>query len=134
MKKFDYTYSAPTEEERKEIEALRREYSPSENKGALEQLRALDKKVRLPADIAAVVLGIAGLLLLGVGMCLTMDVLASGTVFFALGVVVGIFGIGLTIANYFIYKAILNHRKKKYGEEVLKLTEQLLNGGGFTKS
>ncbi|MDE7265511.1 MAG: hypothetical protein K2N52_04485, partial [Clostridia bacterium] len=71
MKKFDYTYSAPTEEERKEIEALRREYSPSENKGALEQLRALDKKVRLPADIAAVVLGIAGLLLLGVGMCLT---------------------------------------------------------------
>ena len=130
MKKFEYTYSAPTEEERKEIEALRREYSPRESAGALERLRALDKKVRLPADITAIVLGVAGILLLGLGMCLTMDVLASGTAFFVLGVVVGIIGIGLTVANYYIHRAILNRRKKKYGEEVLKLTEQLLNGNG----
>ena len=55
--KFDYTYAALTEEERLEIEQMRREYSPEQNKlSALEKMRRLNRKVRRPAEITAVVM------------------------------------------------------------------------------
>lgn len=37
------------------------------------------------------------------------------------------FGITMVAANYFLYRAILRARKKKYAKEVIDLTDDLLN-------
>ena len=127
--KFDYTYSAPTESERKEAEAYKREYMPERKQlSVIEKMRALDKKVKLPAEILAAVLGVIGTLMLGVGMCLSMDVFYLTVNLLPLGVVIGILGIAVVISDYFIYKAYLSYRKKKYADEILALTEKFLNG------
>lgn len=59
-------------------ENIRRQYEPkSEQAAKLERLEALDKKVRLPATIFSCIFGCAGALVLGVGMCLAMKIIAS---------------------------------------------------------
>ena len=123
--KFDYTYSAPTEAERMEVQSMRSEYSlvPKE-RTALEKMRLLDKKVRLPAFVFAYVFGIVGLLVFGTGMCFGMKVIGNSL---ALGIVFGIVGLGMCIANYYIYNAFLSARKKKYSAEILKLSEIVLH-------
>ena len=90
----------------------------------VEQLQKLDRKVRRPASLFAYVFGAAGALVLGTGMCLAMKIIANMMV---LGIVVGVIGIAMVSANYFIYKAILAHRKKKYAQSVLQLSDELLN-------
>lgn len=91
----------------------------------LEKLRRLDEKVKRPADILAYTLGVIGALILGVGMCICMGVLGASNLF-ALGIVVGVAGIAVVVANYFIYRAVLNSRKKKYSAEVLALSDRIL--------
>lgn len=124
MNEFDYDYSAPTESERMEIEAMRREYSPENKKeDALSRIRALDRKVRLPAEITGYVLGVIATLVLGIGMCMSLEAIPGGMI---LGVVIGVAGIVLLAFNYKIYKLILKSRKNKYGKEIVELTEKLL--------
>lgn len=83
------------------------------------------EKVKRPADILAYTLGVIGALILGVGMCICMGVLGASNLF-ALGIVVGVAGIAVVVANYFIYRAVLNSRKKKYSAEVLALSDKIL--------
>lgn len=107
------------------IENLCRQYQPEgEEQTKLEKLRRLDAKVRRPAEIFAYVFGAVGTLVLGTGMCLAMQVIANSV---AVGVVVGVLGIAMVSANYFIYRAILARRRKKYSEEIVKLGNELLN-------
>ena len=46
--KFEYTYSMPTEAERKEIASIRRQYedAPKTTDGKLERVRKLDARVK----------------------------------------------------------------------------------------
>ena len=107
------------------VENIRSQYEPkSEQLTKLEQLQKLDRKVRRPASVFAYVFGAAGALVLGTGMCLAMKIIANMMV---LGIAVGVIGIAMVSANYFIYKAILAHRKKKYAQSVLQLSDELLN-------
>ncbi|MDE6373188.1 MAG: dihydropteridine reductase [Clostridia bacterium] len=112
------------------VTKIREGYIPRE-RTKLDELRALDKKVKLLPSVLAYVFGSVAALVLGVGMCLAMQVigagLASPTVLMAVGVVVGCAGIALCAVNYFIYKAFLKSRKNKYGGEILALSNQLLN-------
>ena len=91
----------------------------------LEKLRKLDEKVKRPADIFAYTFGVVGALVLGVGMCIAMDTIGAESLF-PLGVVVGVIGIAAVVANYFIYRAILKSRKKKYSAEVIALSDKIL--------
>lgn len=91
----------------------------------LDELKALDKKVKRPARVTSYILGIVGALILGVGMCCAMDIF--GKSFFALGIVVGIIGIAIVSINYFVYKKILNYRKDKYSQEIITKSNELLN-------
>ena len=43
------------------------------------------------------------------------------------GIVIGIVGMGMALLNYPIYKGILKRRKKKYGAEILALSEKIMN-------
>lgn len=112
------------EKERQYAEELRRAYADkNESETKLEKLRKLDASVRRPAEIFAYVFGILGALVLGVGMCLAMEVIAS---LMPLGIAVGVVGIAMVSANYFIYRAILKSRKHKYAKEILTLSDELL--------
>ena len=65
---FQYTYSAKQQEE---IEAIRKKYLPPQE-DKMEQLRRLDKSATKKGTALSIVVGVAGCLLMGVGMCCSM--------------------------------------------------------------
>lgn len=90
------------------------------------QLRKLDQKAKLPANVFAYTFGILSTLLLGIGMCLCMKVIGSGTTAMtAIGVVVGVVGIAGMGTNYPIYKKILEKGKNKYGSDIIRLAKEI---------
>lgn len=109
-------------DEKQYASKLQEEYS-EKVPGDVDKLKKLDEKVKLPANIFAYTFGVIGALVLGVGMCLAMKVIGD---MFALGIVVGIVGIVMVSANYFIYKAILKSRKNKYASEVISLSNNII--------
>lgn len=122
---FEYTYSAPTEQERKEIESIRRQYQSqpvSDREEKLNRLRKLDSFVKNSATTVALILGVVGLLIFGLGMTMVLE-----WELYIWGVVVGTVGLTPIMIAYPVYNLILNKNKEKYGEQILTLTEQLLN-------
>ena len=99
-------------------ERLREEYTQKPKTG-LEEAKKLDQKCKLPAYIFAYTFGIIGALVLGVGMCLAMEVIASGPAMIALGIIIGIIGIVMVSINYPIYNKILKARKEKYASSII---------------
>ena len=120
---FNFRYTAPTEEERKEIDSIRRQYAPQEQtETKLQRLRRLDSLVKKTAVIWSLCLGIIGILIFGVGltMVLEWDILLWGVVLMLVG------SAPMAIA-YPIYKVVLKKYKNRYGDEILRLSEELLN-------
>ena len=111
-------------EQREYVESVVKSYQEKEFT-KLDELKRLDSKVKLPAEIFAYVFGSIGALLLGLGMCIAMGVILAEL--FILGIVIGLVGIVMVTVNYFIYQKILKSRKEKYAEEVLSLSKELLN-------
>lgn len=120
---FNYKYSAPTEAERREISDIRKQYAPqNEEESKLQRLRRLDNAVRGTAAAWALALGIVGCLIFGLGlsMILEWNIVAWGVVLCVLGAVP-------TSLAYPVYNAVFNAKKQKYGKEILRLTDELLN-------
>lgn len=93
-----------------------------------DELKALDKKVKRPANIFAYVYGSISSLVLGTGMCLAMKTIGAELSFaIPLGICVGIAGIALMLSTYPIYKSILKSRKRKYSKRIFELSDSLLN-------
>ena len=110
----------------KTIEKIKNSYVESETT-KLDELKALDKKVRRPAQVFSYIFGSIGSLVLGSGMCMAMKVIfASWQFVMPVGIAVGLVGIAMVSANYFIYKKMLSSRKKKYAEKVLALSDEIL--------
>lgn len=105
------------------VKSIREEYE-ERDETKIEKLRRLDQKVKTPANIFAYVFGIAGALILGVGMCLAMKIIGD---LMPLGIVIGCVGIVMVSVNYFIYRAILKSRKEKYSDRILKLADEATN-------
>ena len=120
--KFNYTYSAPTEEERREIESIRSAYTGGEHARKLERLRSLNKHVRNMPMCVALTLGIVGVLIFGLGMTMILEwsVLACGVAVAALGVLPMAFAAPA-------YNLVLKREKEKHKEEIMRLSEELLN-------
>ena len=116
---FSYTYSA---EEQQELKKIREKYLPKEE-NKMEQLRSLDSKATGKATMIAIIIGVIGALLLGVGMCCTM--VWQGR-WFVPGILVGIIGIGIVAIAYPVYNKTLKTEREKIAPEVLRLTEELL--------
>ncbi|MDE5546877.1 MAG: hypothetical protein K2I88_05380 [Anaeroplasmataceae bacterium] len=110
--------------ERNYVEKLVKQYKEKEP-SKLDDLKALDKKVNRPALIFACIFGIIGSLVLGVGMCIAMKVILENL--FYLGVIVGVIGIFMVCINYPIYQKILKGRRAKYSEQIVTLSNELLN-------
>ena len=109
--------------EMKTIERIRANYTEKEIT-KLDALKAHGKKVKRPAQIFANVYGSLSSLVLGTGMCLAMKVIGNSM---ALGIVIGLVGIALTLTAYPIFKAILKRRKNKYAKQIFELSDSLLN-------
>lgn len=107
-----------------QIEQIRASYMPKQEPTKFEQLKQLDKKVKNPAKIFAYIFGSVSSLILGTGMCLAMKIIGSSM---ALGIVIGVVGLALMGVNYPIYKAILKKRINKYSQQVIELSDSLLN-------
>lgn len=121
--KFEYTYRAPTSEERRQIEEIRRFYgTDGGRREKYARLKKLDKRVKDTAAACALGLGVAGCLLFGLGMSMILawDILGGGIAVCALGIV------PIVLANP-MYNFILKRNKAKYGPEILRLSEELLN-------
>ena len=97
----------------------------------LDELRALDAKVKRPANVFSYIFGSISAIIMGCGMSLVMTDIAEmihlngDPMIFGIGI--GIVGLVLALVNYPIYKGILNSRKKKYGDQILKLSEKIMN-------
>lgn len=125
---FEYTYSAPEQEE---IRRIREKYLPREERESkMEQLRRLDGSVTEKGTVWSLVLGIVGCLMLGIGMCccmVWMDVVWNGISLFWLGIPVGIAGMVLMGLAYPLYRRITEAERKRLAPQILRLTEELMD-------
>lgn len=99
----------------------------------LDELKALDHKVKAPANGFAYVFGTVAALALGAGMSLVMtDIGAQLGISnpMPIGVIIGIIGMAMAIVNYPIFKAILSSRKNKYADRILSLSEKIMREEG----
>ena len=120
-KEFKYSYSAPTEKERVEIEQIKSRYQLSSSNEKLVRLKKLDSKVKNTPTIVSLILGIVGVLVFGTGltMALEWNLLLWGAVVSLVGCV------PITLA-YFVYNAIYEKLKTKYAHEIIELSNELL--------
>lgn len=125
-REFNYRHTAPTEVERKEIESIRRQYTEPETKeeSKLQKLRRLDAKVRNTPTVVALVLGVVGCLIFGLGLTTVLEWSKM-----LVGVIVMVIGAIPMAAAYPAHKLTLKQYKAKYGAEIVALSESLLNGG-----
>lgn len=118
---FEYAYSAPTERERREIADIRKSYLPTAQQSKADRIRILDKRVRMPPRILAVILGGGGILVFGAGLTMILE-----WALYLWGVVVSVCGAGLMVAAHPAYVCLLTHNKQKYAAEILRLSDELL--------
>ena len=112
------------------VQKIRTQYTEKEHTG-LDELKALDAKVKKPANTFGYTYGCVSAIVMGTGMSLVLtDIgsvvgLASAMV---PGIAIGVVGMGMALTTYPIYKRILNSRKKKYAPEIMALSEKIMNG------
>ena len=111
-------------------EKIRTQYmekTPSE----MDALRALDAKVKRPANVFAYSFGSLSAIIMGAGMSLVMTELAealgiSGDAAMVIGIIVGVIGGVLASLAYPIYNAIVKAKRKKLAPEIIRLTDELM--------
>lgn len=106
-------------------EAIANEYAPKDTSKVV-ALRKLDRKAKSKATIFTYSFGIIMSLVLGVGMCLAMNVIGDGTtISLVAGIVIGVIGIAGVSVNYPIYQRLLNAGKQKYAFEIMQLAKEI---------
>lgn len=105
-------------------ESIAKDYAPKENSKII-ALKKLDKKAKLPATIFTYVFGIVSALVLGAGMCLSMQVIDGGIVGMVLGIIIGVIGLIGCSVNYPIYTKLLEKGKAKYAYEIVQLAREI---------
>ena len=112
------------------VQKIRTQYTEKQHT-ELDELKALDIKVKRPANVFAYTYGSAGAIVMGTGMSLVMTEigavigLASAMI---PGIAIGIVGLGMAVTTYPIYKGILSARKRKYADQVLSLSDRIMDG------
>ena len=112
------------------VDQIRSEYTRQE-KSSLDELKALNARVKRPAKVFAYVYGSLSALIMGAGMSLVMtDIGAMLGVKESLpvGVAVGLVGMAMALITYPIYSRILQSRRKKFGDKILALSNQVMEG------
>lgn len=114
------TMNAQNKDYRK-AEVIRKQYI-SRDEDSLLQLQKLDSKVKLPGRILAGAVGTLGAIVMGAGMSLVM-VWENMTK----GLALSIPGLIVLLLAYPLYALITNNRKKKYAQEIIRLSEKMMS-------
>ena len=118
---FIYRYSA---KENTEVQEIRKKYLPREE-SKFEELKRLDYTVQNSGMMESLCAGIGGALVFGLGMCLAMQIIGSGIILIALGVLLGIIGMGGMLVAYPVYRKVFDKTKQKLVPRILELTTEL---------
>ena len=105
-------------------ESIAKEYAPKDN-SKIKALKKLDNKAKMPAMVFGYTFGIISSLVVGIGMCLAMQVIGEGTVMFVLGIIIGIIAFSACGINYPVYKKLLKKGKEKYAFEIVELAKEI---------
>ena len=95
----------------------------------LDELKELDATVKRPARIFSYVFGGLGAIVMGSGMSLVMTDIGSSIGIgdgLVPGIVIGIVGLGMALVNYPIYQKMLDSRRRKYADEIVALSDRIL--------
>ena len=106
-------------------ESIAKEYAPK-NASKVIALKKLDRKAKRGANIFGYAFGSVMTLVIGIGMCFSMNVIGPETTnIMILGIITGIIGIVGVGINYPIYKKILESGKKKYAYDIVQLAKEI---------
>lgn len=119
MSEFEYTYSAPEQEE---IRKIREKYLPKEET-AMDRLRRLDESVTKKGSVLSLTLGILSCLIFGTGMSCC---LVWAEAWFLPGIVIGVVGLTGMAGAYPLYVSVTAKERRRIAPEVLRLTEELM--------
>ncbi len=112
------------------VQKIRTQYTEKEHTD-LDELKALDIKVKRPANVFAYVFGSISAIIMGSGMSLVMTDIAETVGIqnpMVYGIVIGVVGMMMAIGNYPIYKAFLGARRKQYAERIIALSDTIMKG------
>lgn len=115
---FSYTYSAP---EKQEVLRIRKKYLPQEET-RLEELKRLDRTVQNSGVVEALIAGICGCLVFGLGLCFAMEVIGNAV---WLGILLGFVGAVVMLLAYPINRKYYNKAKNTHLSRILELTAEL---------
>lgn len=117
---FRYTYSA---KEQEEVKQIRQKYMPKEP-DKIEQLRKLDERVTRKGVVPALVAGIFGSLILGVGMCCAM---VWDENLFVPGIIIGLVGMAVAAVAYPLYTSTTRKERERIAPEIIRLANELMS-------
>ena len=117
---FRYTYSA---KEQEEVKQIRQKYMPKEP-DKIEQLRKLDERVTRKGVVPALVAGIFGSLILGVGMCCAM---VWDENLFVPGIIIGLVGMAVAAVAYPLYTSTTRTERERIAPEIIRLANELMS-------
>ncbi|MBQ9768629.1 MAG: hypothetical protein IJW27_00335 [Clostridia bacterium] len=110
------------------VQKIRTQYTEKEHTD-LDELKELDKKVKRPANVFAYIFGSISAIIMGSGMSLVMTDIAETVGIrnpMLYGIIIGVAGLIMAIANFPIYKGILGSRRKKYADKIIALSDKLI--------
>ena len=112
------------------VQKIRTQYTEKQHT-ELDELKALDAKVKKPAHVFAYIYGSFSAIVMGAGMSLVMTDIGAMIGLSATmvpGIVIGIVGMGMALTTYPIYKKTLSNRKKKFAPQIMELSDRLMKG------
>ena len=105
-------------------ESIAKDYAPK-TASKLRALQKLDRRAKLPAIIFTYSCGIVSALVFGLGLCLSMQVIGSGTLWMVAGILIGCVGMVGCGINYPVYLRLLEKGKQKYAFEIIELAREI---------
>ena len=112
------------------VQKIRTQYTEKQHT-ELDELKALDTKVKKPAHVFAYTYGSLSAIVMGSGMSLVMTEIGTMIGLRATvvpGIVIGVVGMVMALTTYPIYKKMLSNRKKKFAPQIMELSDRLLKG------
>lgn len=116
---FSYQYSA---RQNREVESIRKKYLPRQV-SKLDRLKALDRRVQTAGKLPALVIGVVGCLIFGIGMCFGLDVFAGAD---RLSVLFCLLGAAVMSPAYPVYRHIAKKTRAELTPQILSLSDEIM--------
>lgn len=119
--KFEFHYKSLSQEEKQEIESIKRQYLSNNDISDIDKLKSLDRKVRVVPRIISYVIGVCGTLVFGLGLTFVLEWNQM-----LIGIFIMVIGSIFALLAYPCYKVLNSFYKKKYGDEIISLSDKIL--------